>query len=160
MQSLIAMDIEAGKRIIVVDAGGGTIDILSTQVISTNPVLLHVTSPPSGGLWGGVAVNQRFLEFFNELFPEISDRALDERIMHGIVKAFEEGKKKSECVIEAGYAFTTPSTVAASNSHARLEELRHHFHWEGRRRFCEAKKCLDHRSGCVLAGYAYKITRV
>lgn len=98
VQSLITMGIEAGKRVIVVDAGGGTIDILSTQVISTNPFLLHVTSPPSGGLWGGVGVNQRFLEFFRKLFPEVSDRALDERIMHSIVKAFEEGKKWSKCV--------------------------------------------------------------
>ena len=84
-------DISPGTKVMVADAGGGTFDVLSARIDSTDPLSLRILSTASGEAWGGAAVNRNFLEFFEELFPGAA--TLDEQVLHAIIMAFEDGKK-------------------------------------------------------------------
>ena len=80
----------------VADAGSGTFDVYSARIESTYPLSLNILSTASGEAWGDLdaAVNRNFLEFIEELFPEVA--TLDERALHSIIKTFNDGKKRGK----------------------------------------------------------------
>lgn len=43
---------EVGKEVLILDCGGGTIDVTSHRVISTGPLKLEEVTTPVGGPWG------------------------------------------------------------------------------------------------------------
>ena len=57
-----------GSSILVVDAGGGTVDILMDQIRSTAPWALEECGQGAdGGPWGGMVVDEAFLECIREI---------------------------------------------------------------------------------------------
>eukprot|EP00752_Nemacystus_decipiens_P002183 g2078.t1 len=54
---------EAGTKIMVLDCGGGTVDITTHEVISTSPMRLKELLPPTGGPWGSTCVDREFLKW-------------------------------------------------------------------------------------------------
>jgi hypothetical protein len=54
-----------GSRFMVLDCGGGTIDITTYEVRSICPLQLKAIAIPSGGAWGGEYVNVEFKKFLN-----------------------------------------------------------------------------------------------
>ncbi len=50
----------------IVDAGGGTIDITCHEMLGKNKPLKELV-PPSGGPWGSSYVNENFIHFLKEL---------------------------------------------------------------------------------------------
>ena len=54
-------------RFMVLDCGGGTVDITVHEVICPMPLALKAVSIPSGGDWGGDYVNIEFKKFLKEL---------------------------------------------------------------------------------------------
>lgn len=43
-----------GKRLMIVDCGGGTIDVTESQIVSVGPIVVEELAPASGGPWGGM----------------------------------------------------------------------------------------------------------
>eukprot|EP01083_Nonionella_stella_P176968 620685_1 len=63
-----AMELKIGDKYILIDAGGGTVDIVCHEVIDDDSVQeIHY---PSGGLWGGDFLNQQYIHLLNEIFGE------------------------------------------------------------------------------------------
>lgn len=61
-----------GSRFMVLDCGGGTVDITVHEVLTVQPLALKAIAVPSGGNWGGDYVNIEFKKFLKELLgPEL-----------------------------------------------------------------------------------------
>jgi hypothetical protein len=55
-----------GARFMVLDCGGGTIDITAYDVASVKPLRLDAAIVPAGGAWGGECVDAEFRKFLGE----------------------------------------------------------------------------------------------
>ncbi|OBS23303.1 hypothetical protein FPOA_03852 [Fusarium poae] len=55
-----AEDLEEGDVFVICDAGGGTVDLISYKVESVEPVALQEAVVGSGGLCGGIFIDQQF----------------------------------------------------------------------------------------------------
>jgi molecular chaperone DnaK (HSP70) len=56
-----------GERVLVMDCGGGTVDVTVSEIRSEAPLQLKEILHPSGGPWGGTYVDMNFVQFVNEL---------------------------------------------------------------------------------------------
>ena len=90
------------KRYMVLDIGGGTIDI-TVQDYDESVDKISVTLTPTGNAWGGTTVNRAFFEMMEEIvndkgfskFLSSSKKKTNEALLNKIVyKEFEEEKKK------------------------------------------------------------------
>lgn len=54
------MLLNVGDNFIVCDAGGGTVDLISYEILSLSPLTLQESAPGTGALCGGVFLNLRF----------------------------------------------------------------------------------------------------
>ena len=59
-----------GSRFMVLDCGGGTVDITVHEVVSDQPLAMKAIAVPCGGDWGGDFVNIEFKKFLKELLGE------------------------------------------------------------------------------------------
>jgi hypothetical protein len=59
--------LKTGDAFMVLDCGGGTIDITLHQVKTTNPLSVDEIAPPSGGPWGSTYVDRKFTNFVEDL---------------------------------------------------------------------------------------------
>jgi molecular chaperone DnaK (HSP70) len=59
-----------GSRFMVLDCGGGTIDITTYEVQSVAPLQLKAIAIPCGGAWGGENINAEFRKFLRELLGD------------------------------------------------------------------------------------------
>jgi len=55
-----------GSQYLVVDCGGGTVDVVAHEIIS--PTELKEILPPSGGPWGSTYVDKKWFEFLRNFF--------------------------------------------------------------------------------------------
>eukprot|EP00903_Cladosiphon_okamuranus_P021516 g19780.t1 len=58
---------ENGMKLMVLDCGGGTIDITTHHVVSTEPIGLEELEEPCGGPWGSTVADVKFKEFMKKL---------------------------------------------------------------------------------------------
>ena len=63
------------RTYLIVDIGGGTVDITAHKLVSRpgEPLVVEELHPPTGNDWGGSRVNQRFSEYLQDL---VGDRNL------------------------------------------------------------------------------------
>lgn len=54
---------ETGMKLMVLDCGGGTIDITTHSVVSTDPLGLKELEEPAGGPWGSTMADEKFKHF-------------------------------------------------------------------------------------------------
>ena len=54
---------ELDNQLMVVDCGGGTVDITTHEVLSVDPIQLKELCPPKGGPWGSTFVDRDFMEW-------------------------------------------------------------------------------------------------
>jgi len=59
--------LKAGFRVMVVDLGGGTLDVTVAEVTSMSPLSMKALLAPGGGAFGGTVVDEAFLAFVREL---------------------------------------------------------------------------------------------
>lgn len=60
-----------GQRLMILDCGGGTVDVTVSELLGSDPPKLKEILPPSGGSWGGTLVDAEFRKFCNTLlFPD------------------------------------------------------------------------------------------
>ncbi|CAC5416772.1 unnamed protein product [Mytilus coruscus] len=71
--------IKSGMKFMVIDLGGGTADITVHQ--RQKDETLEEVIPPTGGPWGGTAVDKAFLDFMMDLFgADVIERFKDEEV--------------------------------------------------------------------------------
>lgn len=82
-----------GKRVMILDCGGGTVDITVSEIVSSRPLQLKEILPADGGPWGGTYVDQNFLRFVAELLGA-DFAAVDHGTRVELLDAWEEVKRK------------------------------------------------------------------
>jgi molecular chaperone DnaK (HSP70) len=60
----------AGSTVMVLDCGGGTVDVTVHKLRSIEPLRLDEVVIPSGGNWGSTYVDASFVSFIQELVGE------------------------------------------------------------------------------------------
>lgn len=96
-EGTMSMEIfKQGSQFMVLDCGGGTIDVTAHQVQSIKPMLaMKSIAVPAGGAWGGETVNHQFKRFLQKLLTEEyfneSDYASE---LHHVYTEFERIKKR------------------------------------------------------------------
>ncbi|EPQ55253.1 hypothetical protein GLOTRDRAFT_129538 [Gloeophyllum trabeum ATCC 11539] len=89
---LSAEKMKAGNKIMIVDAGGGTIDLSSYLIKEVRPMKVEEVASPGCRLQGSIFVNQRASTFlYDKLKGSIYD---DPQDIQTIVQRFEEGVKR------------------------------------------------------------------
>ncbi|KXH26780.1 hypothetical protein CSAL01_00326 [Colletotrichum salicis] len=90
-------DIRDGDHFVVCDAGGGTVDLISYEIVGTSPMAVKEAVKGNGRLCGGVFLDQAFVELLRrQLSPGMWDamskdevqRLLNDNWEHGIKKQF------------------------------------------------------------------------
>lgn len=61
------MSLQCGDRFMILDCGGGTVDITMHSTKSVSPLQLDEIAPPSGGPWGSTKVDGQFHRFLYDL---------------------------------------------------------------------------------------------
>ena len=56
-----------GRRVMILDCGGGTVDVTVSEVIRVDPVQLSELLPASGDAWGGTYVDAQWRKAANAL---------------------------------------------------------------------------------------------
>ena len=110
------------KRYMVIDIGGGTVDI-TVQDYNEAANKVSVVLTPTGNAWGGTTVNKAFSELLEDI---VGDREFDGFIRHKAINAailnkflyneFEEEKKKFGDTYKATAAASDELTVNLPNS--------------------------------------------
>lgn len=62
---------EKGKKSMIVDCGGGTIDITGYEIQITDPFVVRETIIPSGGHLGSTLIDQNFFDFIKKFIGEV-----------------------------------------------------------------------------------------
>lgn len=85
--------LEVGNHVMILDCGGGTVDITTHKVHSLTPLELSEVLPATGGAWGSTMVDEAFKVWLANFLGEV----LFKRIKHSaalqsILMEWEEGK--------------------------------------------------------------------
>ena len=70
---------KVGSTYMLLDCGGGTVDITVHRVGTMNPLVLDAVSTPTGGAWGGIFVDKQFVVFLKSFLGEKMFRRLQDR---------------------------------------------------------------------------------
>jgi hypothetical protein len=93
--------LRVGSRVMVLDCGGGTVDVTVSEILSNDPPKLREILAPSGGSWGGTNVDAEFRKFVNDVIlsgsgsgssGEGSDRHADAAASAAALDAWESAK--------------------------------------------------------------------
>ncbi|CAN0086429.1 unnamed protein product, partial [Scytosiphon promiscuus] len=84
----------ANTKVMIVDCGGGTVDITTHNITSVHPTLsLAEILPPTGGPWGSTCVDEEFKKFIRQFIGEDSfARVLHTSLFYSLLVKWEEGK--------------------------------------------------------------------
>ncbi|OXV07229.1 hypothetical protein Egran_05006, partial [Elaphomyces granulatus] len=116
--------LSAGDAFVVCDAGGGTVDLISYEVVSLTPVLqLKELVPGTGGMAGSLGLNQRFAESVKRLVGDDQWEVLRQsRGFFHAQKSFEtEVKRSFRGHADEEYFITFPMATLEDNPEAGLE---------------------------------------
>lgn len=83
-----------GKKIMIVDCGGGTVDITTHSIVSIDPLNVVEVAPPSGGAWGSTQVDTAFKKWFQKFLGEWYEKVVGTETFLSIMLTWE--RKKAE----------------------------------------------------------------
>lgn len=83
LKSLDEKELSDGKSYIVVDAGGGTIDIIAHKIEKGK---IRELAPARGGPWGSTFVDEEVLKILKKIFSEAK---LEEFLNNLIIKGWQ-----------------------------------------------------------------------
>jgi hypothetical protein len=66
-----------GNKFVVLDAGGGTVDIAAYEVVSERPFRVKQLAAPTGGPYGSTQVDDMFMNFIRDLIGPAASTLLD-----------------------------------------------------------------------------------
>ena len=82
-----------GTTMMIVDCGGGTVDITSHEILSSKPLRLKEVLPPSGGQWGSSCVDDAFKDWFRGfLGVSIFDQVKHSAAFFSLMLQWEDAK--------------------------------------------------------------------
>ncbi|KAF4500174.1 hsp70 [Fusarium agapanthi] len=105
-----------GDAIVVVDAGGGTVDLISYTILSTKPVLeVQEAAPGSGALCGSTFLNMRFSKFLQSKLGK--EEGFDDEILAEALDVFENKVKRQFAFnVEPDETYNIPVAGLANNN--------------------------------------------
>lgn len=81
--------LELNDTIVVVDAGGGTVDLISYTITKLRPILqVQEAAPGSGALCGSTFLNMRFAKFLKSKLGK--EEGFDDEILAEAMEVFEK----------------------------------------------------------------------
>lgn len=83
-----------GSRLMVLDCGGGTVDITVSEVKTADPISAVEILPASGGAWGGTYVDRAYLQMLATLMGADAFGALDHGMKVELLDSWEVTKRK------------------------------------------------------------------
>lgn len=84
---------KVGASVLIVDAGGGTVDIVMDEVTGTKPWQLAEVREADGGPWGATYVDKEFEEFLKELLGGDRYGCIDHSTKIKLMQSWEAEKK-------------------------------------------------------------------
>lgn len=88
IQQLVKPDLKLGDSLVVVDAGGGTVDLITYTITSLDPMLEVVEATEgTGDFCGSSRINDRFIQLITSRFS--SEEGWNEDVLHDAVDHFE-----------------------------------------------------------------------
>lgn len=70
------------SKFIVLDAGGGTVDLASYEVVSDNPFKVKQVATPTGGPYGSTQADERFMAMLGDVIGEEANTLLHAKYPH------------------------------------------------------------------------------
>ncbi|CAM9661479.1 unnamed protein product [Ascophyllum nodosum] len=115
-----------GDKIMVLDCGGGTIDITSHLVESSDPLQLSELAEPCGGAWGSSIVDSRFKAFLQEFFDHASGGIAKLEGTHELFAVSVEWERQKTRLARGASLRVSIGDIAdlLGLSHREIEELR------------------------------------
>ncbi|KAI4727826.1 actin-like ATPase domain-containing protein [Aureobasidium sp. EXF-10728] len=118
--------LQVGDNIIVCDGGGGTVDLISYEVLSLSPLRLQESAPGSGALCGAVFLNLRFEELVKSRLGIDTFGQLPPKAWAGALSYFENYAKRAFDPKDShdeydDTKFEVPMTGVADNIAAGIE---------------------------------------
>jgi molecular chaperone DnaK (HSP70) len=104
-----------GDTVVVVDAGGGTVDLISYTITNLRPILeVQEAAPGSGALCGSTFLNMRFAKFLKAKLGQ--EDGFDDEVMAEAMEQFEK-KVKRQFTLQAApdETYTIPVGGLANN---------------------------------------------
>ncbi|CAM9283881.1 unnamed protein product [Hapterophycus canaliculatus] len=83
-----------GKKMMVVDCGGGTVDITTYNILSVDPLKLAEVKAPSGGVWGSTKVDKAFKRWLKNFLGGWFDKIEKTESLVSILMTWESEKAK------------------------------------------------------------------
>lgn len=81
--------LKVGDTVVVVDAGGGTVDLISYTIMGLKPILeVQEAAPGSGALCGSTFLNMRFARYLKAKLGKEED--FDDEVMAEAMEVFEK----------------------------------------------------------------------
>ncbi|KAF7559220.1 hypothetical protein G7046_g4942 [Stylonectria norvegica] len=85
--------LKIGETVVVVDAGGGTVDLISYTITSLKPILeVEEAAPGSGALCGSTFLNMRFAKYLKAKLGK--EEGFDEEVLAEAMEVFEKKVKR------------------------------------------------------------------
>ncbi|KAH0528439.1 hypothetical protein TsFJ059_003308 [Trichoderma semiorbis] len=85
--------LKIGDTVVVVDAGGGTVDLISYTITGLKPILqVQEAAPGSGALCGSTFLNMRFAKFLKAKLGK--EEGFDEEVLAEAMEVFEKKVKR------------------------------------------------------------------
>lgn len=82
-----------GSTIMIVDCGGGTVDITTHIILSSKPLRLKEVLPPTGGPWGSTCVDEAFKDWLRGFLGEDNfDQVLHSSAFLSLMQHWEDAK--------------------------------------------------------------------
>lgn len=107
--------LKVGDTVVVVDAGGGTVDLISYTIANLKPILeVQEAAPGSGALCGSTFLNMRFAKFLKAKLGK--EEGFDEEVLAEAMEVFEK-KVKRQFALNAApdETYTIPVGGLANN---------------------------------------------
>ncbi|KAJ4996040.1 Hsp70 family chaperone [Colletotrichum sp. SAR 10_66] len=111
-------NIEVGDHFVVCDAGGGTVDLISYEIVETDPLVVKEAVKGDGGLCGGVFLDEAFIglmkrrmttHIWNNLPKDEIKKLMNGDWEHGIKQQFEGDDQDWPVEVPVGDQSTDPS---------------------------------------------------
>ncbi|KAI5467022.1 hypothetical protein BGZ63DRAFT_345199 [Mariannaea sp. PMI_226] len=107
--------LQIGETVVVVDAGGGTVDLISYTITGLKPILeVQEAAPGSGALCGSTFLNMRFAKYLKAKLGK--EEGFDEEVLAEAMEVFEK-KVKRQFALNASpdETYTIPVPGLANN---------------------------------------------
>ncbi|KAI1759127.1 hypothetical protein GGR53DRAFT_471636 [Hypoxylon sp. FL1150] len=94
VQELVRHDLHINDSFVVVDAGGGTVDLITYTITNIHPMLEVVEATAgTGDICGSSRINDRFVQLLTSRFE--NEEGWNEDLLHDAVEYFERRTKKA-----------------------------------------------------------------